>query len=271
MRTGIRLLRVIPQDADRGDRMVSISESTIRADYPDPLWMQASNLIKQEVGSGALREGSRLPPERELCTQLGISRVTLRKALQQLVEEGVLSSSHGRGWYVAAVPAAKEWPNSLESFSETARRMGLESTSIVRRAESGSASLDEAEAIGVAPGTPVFRLDRIRLLDAVPIALDESVVPAALLPDVSRADFTTDSLYDLLEDAGSAPQRADSTVEAREADAQAAHALHVAEGSPLLVMRQVAHGSDGRVVALSTIQYVGERYRLRTVFTRSSR
>jgi GntR family transcriptional regulator len=244
----------------------SISESPIRADYPEPLWIQAVNLIKVEISSGRLAEGMRLPPERELCTQLGISRVTLRKALLQLVDEGVLSSSHGRGWYVASAPVAKEWPNSLESFSETARRMGLESTSIVRRAETGHASLDEAEAIGVAPGTPIFRLDRIRLLDGVPIALDASVVPAALLPDVSKIDFAVDSLYDLLDSAGSGPERADSTVEAREAD----EALNVAVGSPLLVMRQVAHGSDGRVVSLSTIRYVGERYRLRTVFTRGA-
>lgn len=247
------------------------SESPIRADYPDPLWIQAVNLIKVEITSGRLTEGMRLPPERELCTQLGISRVTLRKALLHLVEEGVLSASHGRGWYVASAPVAKEWPNSLESFSETARRMGLESTSIVRRAETAYASLDEAEAIGVAPGTPVFRLDRIRLLDSVPIALDASVVPAALLPDLSEVDFTVESLYNLLDEAGSSPQRADSTVEAREADAQAAAALQVAEGSPLLVMRQVAHSADGRAVALSTIRYVGERYRLRTVFARSPR
>ncbi|KJL22134.1 HTH-type transcriptional repressor YvoA [Microbacterium oxydans] len=248
----------------------SISESPIRADYPEPLWIQAVNLIKVEISSGRLAEGMRLPPERELCTQLGISRVTLRKALLQLVEEGVLSSSHGRGWYVASAPVAKEWPNSLESFSETARRMGLEATSIVLRAETGHASLDEAEAIGVAPGTPIFRLDRIRLLDGVPIALDASVVPAALLPDVSKTDFAVDSLYELLDAAGSGPERADSTIEAREADAQAAESLNVAVGSPLLVMRQAAHGSDGRVVSLSTIRYVGERYRLRTVFTRGS-
>ena len=70
--------------------------AAIRPDYPEPLWIQAVNLITHEIATGVLKPGMRLPPERELCQQLSISRVTLRKALGQLVEDGVLSASHGR-------------------------------------------------------------------------------------------------------------------------------------------------------------------------------
>ena len=98
--------------------MSAESESpAIRPDYPEPLWIQAANLITAEIDSGVLKPGMRLPPERELCEQLGISRVTLRKALTKLVEDGLVSASHGRGWYVASTSTSKEWPNSLESFS----------------------------------------------------------------------------------------------------------------------------------------------------------
>jgi GntR family transcriptional regulator len=241
----------------------------IRADNPDPLWVQAVNLLMQEIREGRLGEGSRLPPERELCAQLGISRVTLRKALGQLVDDGVLSPSHGRGWYVASSTPAKEWPNSLESFSETATRKGLHSTSVVLRAEPGSATIDEGEALAVAPGTPVFRLDRIRMLDDVPIALDRSIVPLAMLGDSAAADFAVDSLYERLQAAGHGPERADSTIEAIAADAAAAQHLGVEVGRPLLAMRQVAHAADGRPVSMSVIEYVGDRYRLRTVFARA--
>lgn len=247
------------------------AESPIRADYPEPLWIQAVNLLKADIDSGRLSTGSRLPPERDLCQQLGISRVTLRKALLQLVDEGVLSPSHGRGWYVASAQRAKEWPNSLESFSETAARMGLNASSVVLRAEHGSASLDEGEALAVAPGTPVFRLDRIRMLDRVPIALDSSVVPTSVLPDLADVDFTAESLYEQLDRAGNGPDRADSTIEARGADLESAERLGIEPGTPLLVMHQVAHTTDGRAVSISTIQYVGDRYRLRTLFARTPR
>lgn len=250
-----------------------VVDSPIRADHPEPLWVQAVNFITDEIASGRLVEGMRLPPERELCQQLGISRVTLRKALLQLVDDGVLASSHGRGWYVASAKEAtpaKEWPNNLESFSETARRMGLTPSSVVLRADQGPASIDEGEALSIAPGTPVLRLSRIRLLEGVPIALDESIVPAALLSELDGVDFTRRSLYELLEASGAAPERADSTIEAVEADAAAAEALGIEPGKPLLVMHQVAHGGDGRAVSLSTIRYVGARYRLRTVFTRGT-
>ncbi|HEX4222898.1 MAG TPA: GntR family transcriptional regulator, partial [Pseudonocardiaceae bacterium] len=143
----------------------------LQSDNPEPLWSRAAETIREQVSEGALRPGSRLPPERDLCRRLDISRVTLRRALLQLVDDGVLKPSHGRGWYVAS-DERKDWPNSLESFSETASRMGLIATSVVLRADTAMATLDEAEALGVAPGALLFKLERVRMLDEVPIAID---------------------------------------------------------------------------------------------------
>jgi len=247
----------------------------IRPDYPEPLWLQAVEVITREIDSGALRPGSRLPPERELCQQLGISRVTLRKALGELVGQGVLRPSHGRGWYVAA-PAgsaapARDWPNNLESFSETAARMGLPATSIVLRADTVPATLDDAERLLVAPGTPILILERIRLLGGVPIAVDATKVPAALVPAVDEVDFATESLYARLEGSGAVLARADSTVEATVADDELAEHLDVAPGSPVLVMTQLVMDAGDRPILSSVIRYGGERYRLRTQFARTPR
>jgi GntR family transcriptional regulator len=244
---------------------------TIRHDYPEPLWIQAVNLIAGEIASGVLKPGMRLPPERELCTQLSISRVTLRKALNKLVEDGLLSASHGRGWYVAATGTSKEWPNSLESFSETAARMGLTASSRVLAATVSPANLDEADELSIAPGTPLFHLERVRLLNAVPIALDRTYIPAALLPDHESIDFSRESLYAKLTDAGLDFNRADSTIEAREADGTIAGHLDIAEGKPVLVMHQLVYDRTERPMFSSTIQYSGDRYRLRTFFTRAPR
>ena len=244
--------------------------SAIRPDYPEPLWIQVINLINHEVATGLLAPGTRLPPERELCQQLAISRVTLRKALGQLVEDGVLSASHGRGWYVALEPAVgKDFPNDLESFTETANRLALVSSSRVLRAETRPATLDEAEELGVAPGTPLFHLERVRLLDDVPIAVDATRIPAALAPSLEGVDFATASFYEALQQGAVEPLRADATIEARGSDEKIASHLGLELGQPVLVMRQVAVDRAERPLFVSTIAYAGDRYRLRTSFARA--
>ncbi|MGG7508605.1 GntR family transcriptional regulator [Plantibacter sp. YIM 135249] len=245
-----------------------VVRTPIRVDSIAPLWSQAADAVRARILDGALKPGMRLPPERELCLSLDISRVTLRKALLRLVEEGVLKSSHGRGWYVAG-DDRKEWPNSLESFSETAQRMGLVASSVVLRCEPAMATLDEAERLGVAPGTSVFQLARVRNLDGVPIAIDRSIVPAHLAPSLGQVDFTTASLYDTLADAGLDLIDAGSTIEAREADEEVAGLLGVAPNRPVLVMHQIVRDRGGRAILSSTIQYAGDRYRLRTFFARA--
>lgn len=242
--------------------------TVMRPDYPEPLWIQAATLIHDQVDDGTLKAGSRLPPERELCQRLGISRVTLRKALNHLVEAGVLNASHGRGWYVAKRAARREWPNTLESFSETAARMGLEPGSEVLRAEAAPASFDEAEELSIAPGTELFHLERVRLLNQVPIALDMTQIALSIVPGILKADFSRDSLYSTLSAAGIEPLRADAAMEAREADAGEARHLGIAAGKPLLVMHQLAFDAADRPLFTSTIKYAGERYRLRTSFAR---
>jgi GntR family transcriptional regulator len=250
-----------------------VPSAVIRADYPEPLWIQAVELISREIETGILKPGMRLPPERELCLQLGISRVTLRKALTELVGQGVLSPSHGRGWYVAdpaGAGQARDWPNNLESFTETAQRMGLPASSLVLRAEVVLASLDEAERLLVAPGTPLFVLERVRLLGGVPIAVDATRVPESLAPGIAEADFAEESVYARLEAAGLVLARADSTIEAKGADAELAGHLGVDAGAPVLVLTQLVVDPSDRPVLSSVIRYSGDRYRLRTQFARTA-
>jgi GntR family transcriptional regulator len=253
------------------------AEGVLGAGYPEPLWVQAAETVARQVAEGVVRPGGRLPPERELCQQLGISRVTLRKALGKLVDDGILQPSHGRGWHVATAPgsppkpvAEKEWPNSLEGFSETATRMGLTATSLVLRDERVPASFDQAEELLIAPGTPLLLLERVRLLNDVPIAIDVTLIPAALADRFEQPDFTVASLYDLITATGSVMSGADSTIEARGADEYVAAQLSIPVGSPVLVLHQVVVDALARPLFMSTLSYSGDRYRLRTFFARAS-
>jgi len=253
-----------------------IETATVRSDYPAPLWVQAADYIRGDIADGVLVAGMRLPPERELCARLAISRVTLRKALLALVDDGVLTASHGRGWYVSSAAGAgsrssNDWSNSLESFSETARRMGIVASSRVLRSEVVPATLDEAEELLIAPGTDVFHLSRVRMLGQVPIAVDDSRVPAELAPRLGEVDFTGASLYEQLASAGLDLHRADSSIEALSAGDYLASHLAIDVGKPVLVMHQIIRNSDERPIFTSDIRYAGERYRLRTSFARSQK
>jgi GntR family transcriptional regulator len=239
-----------------------------RAGGAEPLWSQTADLLAGQVERGELAAGARLPAERELCAQLDISRVTLRKALAHLVNRGVLTSSHGRGWFVTATTAApeREWPNDLESFTATARRKHMRPGSLVLRRDLLRASLDDAERLLIPAGTPLLRLERVRLLNDVRIAVDLCLVPVAVAPGLDAVDFSTASLFDELRARGVQLDRSVVTIEARAADRELAAELDMAEGTPVLVLDQTIYGRDQRPVLLSTVRYSGERYRLRTTF-----
>ena len=208
------------------------------ADSATALYAQISRLIADEVSGGALQRGDRLPSERELCQRFGVSRVTLRRALADLVRQGVLESSRGRGWFVTT-GVLGEPPNALQSFTETASARGLPAAARVLEAASRPATLEEAEELTIAPGAPLFHLRRVRLLGGLPIAFDHSRVPLDLAPGLADADFAVASLYAVLEAEGVTPARADYQVQACAADATAAELLGTDLGDPVLVTDQV--------------------------------
>ncbi len=238
-----------------------------RGSNPAPLWAQAADVIVEEIiGRRSLSPGDKLPPERELCTLLGVSRITLRKALTHLVERGLVTASHGRGWFVAAPVSEREWPNELESFSATARRKHMEPGSIVLRLQSHTATLDEADRLDLPPGAPLMLLERIRLLNGIRIAVDLTLMPLSAAPDLLDADFSSASLFEELSARGIELGRSETTIEARGADPVLADHLQVEPGASLLVLDQTVYSRARRPLLLSRVQYNGERYRLRTTF-----
>lgn len=239
-----------------------------RTEGAAPLWSQTADLLTEWIERGELAAGAKLPAERDLCEQLDISRVTLRKALTHLVDRGILSASHGRGWFVtgAAFAPGREWPNELESFTATARRRRLRPSSLVLTNELRPATLDEAEQLMVPAGSSLLCLERVRLLGDVRVAVDRTRLAAAVAPGLAEEDFRTASLFAELRVRGVRLDRSVVTIEARGADAELAGHLGMAEGTPVLVLDQVIYGGDQRPLLLSTVRYSGERYRLRTAF-----
>ncbi|HEY4152346.1 MAG TPA: GntR family transcriptional regulator [Pseudolysinimonas sp.] len=219
-------------------------------------------LLRNEISNGELAPGSRLPPERTLSSRLEVSRETVRRALKQLISEGLVESWSGRGSFVAG-GLLSDPPDTYRSFTELGAEHGLIATAQVIARSVRPALLEEAEQLSLAPGNDLFELRRLRMLDALPIALDHVRVPLAKAPGLVDVDFTTASLYESLRAAGVPPVRGDYSVTAVAAEADDAELLDAPAGSPFLLVRSAGLEANGSVVELSETLYRGDRYRFR--------
>jgi DNA-binding GntR family transcriptional regulator len=235
-----------------------------------PLYQQVQLAIAEHIAAGRLAPGQQLPSERQLCERFDISRVTARRALAALVDDGLIEASPGKGWFVADGHLS-EPPNALQSFTSLARARGLEPTARVLCHEVRDATMDEAESLQVAPGATVLELERVRLLDRVPVAVHRCLVPLALCPALADADYREASVYDiLLAKARIAPTLADCTLEATSAGPVIAPLLDLDVDAPVLVSRQTTFDDSGHPIETSRIVYRGDRYRFRTKLTADS-
>jgi GntR family transcriptional regulator len=245
---------------------MAISSSRRGAD--SLLWQRVCGELESEIAAGTPGPGERLASEAALCRRFGVSRVTLRMALAQLEQAGVVHPEAGRGWFVGPAradrPVSVE-PGVLQSFTEMAESRGLRAGSVVLHCLRRPAEWDEAEDLGIAPGAQLLSLRRLRQLDGIPVAVDHSIVPALLLPDVDAATFEDASLYTVLRRHGVRPFRADYEGEAIAADEEHAQRLGLPVGAPLLSARQICVDDQGRRIERGHITYRGDRYRFRAV------
>jgi GntR family transcriptional regulator len=236
------------------------------SDAARPLYHRVYRQIAHEIETGALDTGDRLPSERWFCDELGVSRATVRRAIEELTADGLVEA-RGRGTFVSG-SALAEPPNTLMSLSELGRSRGLEATARVLHRVIRPATFDEAEAFGIAPGAELLELQRLRMLDGLPISLDGNRVPLRLLPAGGEVDFSRASLYAELERAGHRLARADYELEARAAERREADLLGLTPDAPVLFATTVAIGEDGRVVDLGRTVYRADRYRFQATLTR---
>jgi GntR family transcriptional regulator len=233
----------------------------------DPLYLQVHSAISRAIREGRLAPGDRLPTEREFCEQLSVSRATVRRALRQLVEEGLVEATVGRGSFVRSDYLA-EPPNTLMSFSELAAARGLVPSSRILRQVVRPTTLEEASAFGIEVLAVIFELERLRSLDKAPVAVDRTRIPLAFAPDLPDQDFTDASVYSALDRAGVAPVTADAIISAIPADAGRASHLGVERNTPLLLGTTVSYDARGRVVEISEIAYRHDRYQFHAKLSR---
>jgi GntR family transcriptional regulator len=231
-------------------------------DFDGPLYFQFQKLIRGAIETGVLSSEQALPSERDLCDDYGISRITVRRAISELVEDGMLVRRQGAGTFVAkARPAevnrVEKSFSHLTSFSEDMAARGLQPSSTWLGRSAGSVTPAEALSLALSPGTPVYRFQRLRLADERPMALEYSTIAGYCLPSITAVE---DSLYTALDAAGHRPTRALQRLCATAFEAKEANLLQVDPGHAGLLIERRSFLKDGRPAELTVSYYRGDAY-----------
>lgn len=225
-----------------------------------PRYYQLKEIIREKVRSGAWPAGEPIPSERELSEQYGISRMTVRQSISQLVNEGLLFREQGRGTFVDQ-PKISQQLLRLTGFTEDiAARRQLPGARVLERA---MAPCDEtiAARLRIKPGQPVFHMRRLRLADAEPLALETSIVSFIGCERLLDDDLERQSLYGLLESVYHQPLlEAEQEVEAGLAGEQEAETLGIAPGDPVLLTRRLTFTERQRPIEYAISVYRGDKY-----------
>ena len=213
-----------------------------------------------------LTVGEAMPPERLLSVELGVARMTLRRAMDDLVAEGYLSRQQGRGTFVAAPKIAQ--PLTMTSFSEDMRRRGMRPNSRTLSMTVTTAGARIGRRLETSPGEHVLEVSRLRLADGEPMAIETLHVPAQLVPGLTGADLEGASFYELLESRyGIALSTGVQTIEPSVASEEESRVLGVPVLSPVFLFERVARDKGGRVIEFVVSVYRGDRYKLTAELT----
>jgi DNA-binding GntR family transcriptional regulator len=237
-----------------------MTELTVDLDRssPVPLYFQVSRQIEAAIDGGQLAPGDRLENEISLADRWGLSRPTMRRAIQELVDKGLLVRRRGIGTQV--VHGRVKRPMDLTSlFDDLARSDQKPGTQVLDR-ELAAAPAGVAERLGVPAGTQVLHLERLRSARDEPLAVMRNWLPADLAPVLTAEALETRGLYELMRGTGVHLRIATQRIGARGATAPESRLLALRKGAPLLTMERVSYDGSGRAVEFGSHVYNAETY-----------
>lgn len=223
-----------------------------------PRYLQLRQRLTDGVDQGLLKAGSPLPPEREIAAITKLSRVTVRKAIRALAQDGIIIQKQGSGSFVATeAPQIEQSLSRLTSFSEDMSRRGMESTSVWLERGIFMPSPDEMLALALSSEDSVSRVARLRMADGKPMAIERASLSTEMLPNPLLVQT---SLYEALEETGLRPVRALQKISAINLDEENALLLEIAPGKAGLRIERTSFLNDGRIVEFTQSIYRGDAY-----------
>ncbi len=225
---------------------------------PVPLYFQVASQMEAAIDSGALPPGVRLVNEVQLAEHIGLSRPTVRQAIQTLVDKGLVVRKRGVGSQVVHNKVKRSL--ELTSLHDDLLAIDQRPTTRVLKSAVEPASAAVTRALDISESTRVWHLERVRFARGEPIARMRNYLPADLMEIPDESVLAAHGLYQLLRGAGVRPQAAGQNIGARSAARAEAELLNEAEGAPLLTMERTAFDVEGRAVEYGTHLYRASRY-----------
>lgn len=219
-----------------------------------PLHAQLENLIKDKILNGDYAMDTLLPSERKMAETYGINRLTVRAALKNLQNEGLVSTIHGKGNYVRSVKMKVSF-SAIRGFGAQLKDQGVAHINKVLSAGKTPANYDLSKCFGVEKGTPLFRLTRARYGNGSPIAIDDTYFLYDAVRDVENIDFAVNSLYQTFDENGITLSTAQQILSIYTLHGENASVLDLPEGAAVFCINHQVCGEDGRLVEY-TLSYI---------------
>lgn len=231
------------------------------------LYVQVRETLRDQIKTGLLKPGEKLPSEEELATHFGVSRMTVRQGISDLTDEGMLYRRRGVGTFVTQFHVERDH-NKLTDFFETARVEGFKAKIKLLNREVIPAKLMIAKALALQETEPVIWIRTLRLANNVPVTINEEYIPYKLCPDLLKEDLHSRSAWQILEKYGYTIKRAVQKIEARAADADVAGLLKIEVDAPVLFKNRVIYAEDGTPVVLVLCHNNGNIYSSKMILVR---
>jgi GntR family transcriptional regulator len=228
------------------------------------LYIQIAEGLLKRIESGELLPGNRLPSERELSESLGVTRMTLRQALELLQKQGLLERKQGVGTFVADLKIERQ-ANHLVPFTKGMQKRGFKPGARLLALEQQLAEVSVAKVLHLPVSAPVYYLHRLRFINREPTMVEKIMFPAHRFPNLEQYDFAARSLYEVLEtEYGVFINHARQSFEAVQASTYEGDLLKIACGSPLMLEERVAYDQTEDPVEYAKDLYRGDRFRFVT-------
>jgi GntR family transcriptional regulator len=236
-----------------------------------PLYQQIQQRLLDQIRSGELVPGEPLPSIERIAARMGVSLMTVRQAVRELCELGVIYSRQGKGTFIAATKLERDFRQVLSFTEETVARGGRPSSAVLFFGTQ-EPTPQTREALNLTEGEKVLTLRRIRLSDAVPMGIECSSLPISLCPDLHETFDPTGSLYtELAERHGIQLVVTDEIIEVGKATAEESRLLQIAAGSAVFLFTRVSYLENGSPAEYVKSVYPGDRYKVVNRLTRMKR
>jgi GntR family transcriptional regulator len=233
-----------------------------------PRYAQVEDVLAASMADGTFPPGSRLPSEDRLAERFAVSRTTIRTTIAHLVRRGLVEIRRGKGTFVTRPKITQEL-TELTGFVEDMQALGHHATARVLDQQLLAATDAVARQLELPPGTPVVRIQRVRLADDIPLSFDETYLPRALGAKVLTDNLALEPIFALLEQKYDTPLvEAEYRLEAVSASLEVAHALEIDPGSPIFLIERTSYSGGHRPVDYEKLYYRGDHIRFVTRLAR---